>query len=193
MLEFIEGRVDEISPTHMVVSAGGVGYFAHISLYAYEQMKNMKEVKLLVHLQVKEDSHTLFGFLSKTERSIFRNLISVSGVGPAIARMIISSLSEQELISAITNGNVALLKSIKGIGPKAAQRLVLELRDKLGKLHDGSALFVTSNSNQQEAVEALMALGFARMATEKTVARVSKELGPDANTEELIKMSLKVL
>ncbi|MBI1305231.1 MAG: Holliday junction branch migration protein RuvA [Bacteroidetes bacterium] len=194
MIEFVEGDVVEISPTHIVINTNGVGYFLHISLYAYEKMQQQKKLRVLTHLSVKEDSHTLFGFFNHTEREIFRHLINVSGIGPATARVILSSLNQQEIISAILSGNVALLRSIKGIGPKAAQRLILELQDKMGKIEGhSSGEMQVSTGRSQEAIDALLALGFARAATEKVVARCLAEAGGEMTTEELIKKSLRLL
>ena len=194
MIEFLEGKVEEISPTHVVINANGVGYFVHISLNAYEHITGKKQLKLLTYLSIKEDSHTLFGFYNQTERVIFKHLISVSGIGTTTARIILSSLNHNEIIGAILNGNVPLLKSIKGIGPKAAQRMILELKDKMQKL-GGDIPNIASAGNKEinEALEALMALGFARNAAEKVVIKVSKDLGNSATTESLIKNSLKLL
>ncbi len=194
MIEFLEGQVEEISPTHLVIQVNGIGYFVHISLNAYEHLSGKKQLRILIHQSIKEDSHTLFGFYNHTERSIFRHLISVSGIGPSTARMILSSLNQNDIIGAILNGNVPLLKSIKGIGPKAAQRMILELKDKIGKL--GGDITTTANATNtaiNEALEALQALGFARAAAEKALLRTSKDLGGDATTESLIKNSLKLL
>ncbi|MBO6518293.1 MAG: Holliday junction branch migration protein RuvA [Bacteroidia bacterium] len=194
MIEFLEGTVDEMAPTHAVINVNGVGYFAHISLNAYERLNGKKQLRLLTYLSIKEDSHTLYGFYDHTERTIFLHLISVSGIGPTTARMILSSLNHNEIIGAILNGNVALLKSIKGIGPKAAQRMILELKDKMGKIGGGvSASSSPELSNINEALEALQALGFARNAAEKAILKISKELGDSATTENLIKNSLKLL
>ncbi|MCB0733000.1 MAG: Holliday junction branch migration protein RuvA [Flavobacteriales bacterium] len=194
MIEFVEGQVAELSPTHVVVNCNGMGYLMHISLYSYEQFQGKANLRVLTHLSVKEDSHTLFGFANATEREIFRNLIGVSGVGPATARVILSSLNQKELVGAILNGNVALLKSIKGIGPKAAQRLILELQDKMGKLGDDSALLASGGMGKaNEALEALMALGFGRSVAEKAIAKVRSDSDEDSSTEELIKKSLKLL
>jgi Holliday junction DNA helicase RuvA len=194
MIEFLEGQVEEISPTHLVIQVNGIGYFVHISLNAYEHLSGKKQLRILTHQSIKEDSHTLYGFYNHTERSIFRHLISVSGIGPSTARMILSSLNQNDIIGAILNGNVPLLKSIKGIGPKAAQRMILELKDKIGKL-GGDITTTANNSNTaiNEALEALQALGFARTAAEKALLRTSKDLGGDATTESLIKNSLKLL
>jgi Holliday junction DNA helicase RuvA len=194
MFDFIEGTIAEISPTHAVINANGVGYMLHISLYTFEKMRGLKEAKLKAHLVVREDSHTLYGFADDAERQMFRHLIGVSGIGSATARMILSSLSEKELVQAIIQSNVALLKSIKGIGPKAAERMVLELRDKVGKGVMGGLIMPSgSNTAVQEALDALMALGFARSATEKVLMKVSNDSGPQATTEELIKNCLKLL
>ena len=194
MIEFIEGNVTELSPTHVVVEAGGVGYFLHISLLAYEHMRGKPQLRVLTHFSVKEDSHTLYGFYNATEREIFRHLISVSGVGPATARMILSSLNQNEIMNAILNGNVALLRSIKGIGPKAAQRLILELQDKIGKMSDESQLLSPiSGDVSREAVDALLALGFARAVAEKAVTKIRAQNEGTITTEELIKKSLKLL
>lgn len=194
MIEFIEGEVAEISPTHVVIRTGGVGYFIHISLYSYEHMVNHKSLKVITHLSVKEDSHTLYGFYNSDEREVFRQLISVAGIGTATARVIISSLNQKELVSAILSGNVSLLRSIKGIGPKAAQRMILELQDKLAKLGEEQMLHpIQPGDKTREAVDALLALGFARSAAEKAVVKVRTDSGGGQTTEELIKKSLKLL
>lgn len=183
-----------MSPTYVVLDTGGLGYKLHISLSTFEKIKDKKQLSLFTHLSIKEDSHSLFGFADPKERLIFRELISVNGIGTATARMVLSSLSEDEVLHAILNGNIALLKSIKGIGPKAAQRMVLELQDKFKKLDTNISLPPTGiQAHIEDAVEALTALGFARRSVEKVLIRVSKELGDDTDTEELIKKSLKLL
>jgi Holliday junction DNA helicase RuvA len=193
MIEFIEGQVVEISPTHVVLQTHGMGYIIHISLITYEHIRQEKQLRLLTHFAVKEDSQTLYGFFNATEREIFRHLLSVSGIGSATARVILSSLDQNELISAIMNANVPLLKSIKGIGPKAAQRMILELQDKFSKLGTGLPLVGAGLDSSTEAVEALMALGFGRSAAEKAVLQVRKSADGTLSTEELIKKSLKLL
>ncbi|MFT5724254.1 MAG: Holliday junction DNA helicase RuvA [Bacteroidia bacterium] len=194
MIEFLEGNVEELSPTHAVINVNGMGYFVHISLNAYEHLQGKKQLRLLTYLSVKEDSQTLYGFYDALERSIFIHLISVSGIGTTTARMILSSLNHKDIIGAIINGNVPLLKSIKGIGPKAAQRMILELKDKMTKLGgDISTTGISNNTNLNEALEALQALGFSRLAAEKAVLKISKDLGAGATTENLIKNSLKIL
>ena len=194
MIEFVEGSVEVLTPTHAVINVNGMGYFVHISLNAYEHLQGKKQLRLLTYLSVKEDSHTLYGFYDALERTIFLHLISVSGIGTATARMILSSLNHNDLIGAIINGNVPLLKSIKGIGPKAAQRMILELKEKMTKLGGEVSSAGTSTHNQfNEALEALQALGFGRLAAEKAILKISKELGNEATTEKLIKNSLKIL
>lgn len=196
MYDFLEGPIEEISPTHVVVNCQGMGFFVNISLNTYEQIRGMKQARIKIHQVIKEDSHTLFGFAKDDERQTFRHLISITGVGATTARMILSSLTEKEVIQAILSGNVALLTSVKGIGPKAAQRIVLELKDKIGKGisgGNGSLLQGASGGAYQEALDALLALGFNRLQTEKTLLKVSQDLGADAVTETLIKNCLKLL
>jgi holliday junction DNA helicase RuvA len=194
MIEFVEGTVEELTPTHAVINVNGMGYFVHISLNAFEKLRDKKQLRLLTYLAVKEDSHTLYGFYNALERTMFIHLISVSGIGTATARMILSSLNHNDLIGAIINGNVPLLKSIKGIGPKAAQRMILELKDKMTKLGaQVSTLGASTNNQINEALEALQALGFGRLAAEKAIIKISKDLGPNSSTENLIKNSLKIL
>lgn len=194
MYDFLEGKVERINPTETILNVGGVGYQINISLNTYESIKSSDQLKIYVHLVVKEDSHSLYGFASMNERELFLKLISVNGVGTATARMILSALSVDEVISAISNGNVGLLKSVKGIGPKAAQRMIVELQDKLGGIGSDSAYNLSSSSaNIDEATEALVALGFSRPAVQKIILKISKELGNNLATEELIKKSLQLL
>jgi len=194
MYDFIAGKVDRITPTEVVVNAGGVGYVLHISLNTFEKIKADKEVKLYAHLIVREDSHTLYGFATTNERQMYVKLVGVNGVGPSTARMILSSMSVDDVVSAITNSNIAMLKSIKGIGPKAAQRLVVELQDKLGGIGtDGAYSLVGGSTEMEEATEALLALGFAKPAVSKVLVRISKDAGNNPTTEELIKKSLQLL
>ena len=194
MYDFLEGRVDRLSPTELVLQVGGVGYVLHISLHTFERIKAEKELKIYTHLVVREDSHSLYGFANLNERELFLKLISVNGVGTATARMVLSALNVDEVISAITNGNVGMLKSVKGIGPKAAQRLIVELQDKLGGIGSDEAYQLNAGNNQmEEATEALIALGFARAAVQKTLLKISKAEGNNLQTEELIKKSLQLL
>lgn len=194
MYDFIAGKVDRITPTEVVVDCNGVGYLLHISLFTFEILKAQKEVKVYTHLVVREDSHTLYGFASTSERQMYVKLIGVNGVGPSTARMILSSMSVDDVVSAITNSNIAMLKSIKGIGPKAAQRLVVELQDKLGGIGSEDAHTLTGgSSNVDEATEALLALGFSKPAVGKVLMRIVKEADNNPSTEELIKKSLQLL
>ncbi|MBR9860701.1 Holliday junction branch migration protein RuvA [bacterium] len=194
MYDFLQGKVERISPTDLILDVNGVGYAIHISLHTFERVKSERELKLYVNLVVREDSHSLYGFATLEERELFLKLINVNGVGTATARMILSALSVDEVISAITNGNVGVLKSVKGIGPKAAQRLIVELQDKLGGIGSETAYDLNSGgSNMEEAAEALVALGFSRPAVNKTLLKINKDSGNNLSTEEFIKKSLQIL
>ena len=194
MYDFIAGKVDRITPTEVVIDSNGVGFLLHITLNTFEKIKTEKEIKIYAHLIVREDSHTLYGFATTNEREMYVKLVGVNGVGPSTARMILSSLSVDDVISAISNANIAVLKSIKGIGPKAAQRLVVELQDKLGGIGtDAAYQLIGGGQVMEEALEALIALGFAKPAVNKILMRISKESGNNSTTEELIKKSLQLL
>ena len=194
MYDFIAGKVDRITPTEVVIDSNGVGYLLHITLNTFEKIKTEKEIKIYAHLIVREDSHTLYGFATTNEREMYVKLVGVNGVGPSTARMILSSLSVDDVVSAISNANIAVLKSIKGIGPKAAQRLVVELQDKLGGIGtDAAYQLIGGGQVMEEALEALIALGFAKPAVNKILMRISKESGNNLTTEELIKKSLQLL
>ncbi len=194
MYDFIAGKVDRITPTEVVIDCNGLGYLLHISLNTFEVLKDQKQVKVFVHLIVREDSHTLYGFATTNERQLYVKLVGVNGVGPSTARMILSSMRVDDVVSAISNNNIAVLKTIKGIGPKAAQRLVVELQDKLGGIGSDEAYTLSGGGTQMdEAMEALMALGFAKPAIAKILLRISADAGNNASTEELIKKSLQLL
>jgi Holliday junction DNA helicase RuvA len=197
MIAFVEGKVAYMSPTQVVIQAGGIGYEVQVSLYTFQKIKDETQCRLLTHLSIKEDSHTLFGFYSEEERSLFRNLISVNGVGPSTARMILSSLTPGDLNHAIITGDVTLLKAVKGIGPKTAQRLILELQDKVKKSGDAGmeqlGTGAAKNTARQEAVSALVMLGFNRAAVEKVVKKVADESKSEMVVEEIIKIALKSL
>jgi|TARA_B110000503_G_C7167091_1_gene422468 holliday junction DNA helicase RuvA len=194
MYDFIAGKVDRITPTEVVIDCNGLGYLLHISLNTFEVLKDQKQVKVFAHLIVREDSHTLYGFATTNERQMYVKLVGVNGVGPSTARMILSSMRVDDVVAAITNNNIAVLKTIKGIGPKAAQRLVVELQDKLGGIGTDAAYTLSGGSTQMdEAMEALMALGFAKPAIAKILLRISADAGNNATTEELIKKSLQLL
>lgn len=194
MYEYLDGELATIAPTYTVVDIGGVGYFLHISLNTYSHIKDKKKYKLFISFQVREDSHTLYGFAHESERQLFENLISVSGIGPSTGRMILSSLTPEEIQSAIVSGNVNVLKSIKGIGPKTAQRMILELQDKLNKqgivADEESIPYV--GSVREEAMGALILLGFQKSQVEKCLDNILKTR-PDAGVESLIKEALKRL
>ncbi len=194
MYDFIAGKVDRITPTEIIIDCNGVGYLLHISLHTFERLKAEKNVKIFTHLVVREDSHTLYGFAMISEREMYIKLVGVNGVGPSTARMILSSLTVDEVVSAISNANIGVLKSIKGIGPKAAQRLVVELQDKLGGIGSDTAYLLSGGSQaMEEALDALIALGFSKASVSKILMRINKESDNNLTTEELIKKSLQLL
>lgn len=193
MIAHIQGKLVEKTPTEVVIDCGGVGYHVNISLHTYSLLPKTDLIKLFTHLQIKEDSHTLFGFIEKSEREIFRLLISVSGIGASIARTMLSSLEPKQIIEAIGSGDVATVQSIKGIGVKTAQRVILDLKEKVLKLYDlDEVSMVQSNTNRDEALSALEVLGFIRKASEKIVEKIVKE-DPEASVESIIKKALKNL
>lgn len=194
MIHHINGRLVEKAPTHAIIEAGGVGYFINISLLTYSKLKDTEACMLYTHLSVKEDSHTLYGFAEKTEREIFRKLISVNGVGATTARIMLSSLTSDEITAAIISGDVDTLKSIKGIGVKSAQRIIVDLKDKLGKIEglEENILTFNNNTHKDEALSALLALGFTKNVVEKVLIKVLKAQ-PDLDVEGLIKGALKNL
>ena len=167
MITQIKGRLIEKSPTELVVDCNGIGYSVNISLNTYTQIGNDENIKLYTYLLIKEDSHSLYGFFKKSERSLFKLLISVSGVGASTARMMLSSLSPSEIISAIMSENVQVVQSIKGIGLKTAQRIILELKDKVLSLDEVGDESLTLNKQSEEASSALEVLGYSRKQTSK--------------------------
>lgn len=191
MYEFIRGTVADINPASIVVEAGGVGYFINISLITYSKLNGKKEVVIFTHLAVREDAHILFGFAEKSERDLFRNLISVNGVGANTAIMMLSSLSAEEIIAAVSTENITVLKGVKGIGIKTAQRIVIDLKDKLVKLSESTQiLFAPDNTIRNEALSALVMLGFVKKDAEKVVSKIMQEQ-PDVTVESVIKQALK--
>ena len=193
MIAQLQGRLVEKNPTEVVIDCGGVGYQVNISLHTFSLIPNSENIKLYTHLQIKEDAHTLYGFAEKTEREIFRMLISVSGIGAGIARTMLSSIEPKQIINAIASGDVGIIQSIKGIGNKTAQRVILDLKEKVVKLYDIDEVFaVQNNRNRDEALSALEVLGFVRKASEKVVERIVKE-DPEATAETIIKKALKSL
>lgn len=200
MYDFIEGNIESLNPTHVVISNQGLGYIAAISLTTYEKIKGHKNARLFVDLLFKVENQSpvsmnLYAFSDPDERHMFRMLTSVSGVGNNTAMLMLSSLAPDDLASAILNGNVGLLKSIKGIGEKSAQRIVLELRDKLMGGKKSMSLSAASGVSDHfsEALSALTTLGYVKANAEKALMKVSKDLGGTATIEELIKNSLKIL
>jgi len=193
MITHIQGKLVEKSPTQVVIDCGGVGYHINISLHTYSLLPSTDFIKLFTYLQIKEDSHTLFGFNEKSEREIFKMLLSVSGIGASIARTMLSSLEPKQIINAIASGDVLIIQSIKGIGTKTAQRVILDLKDKMLKLYDIDEVSMSqSNTNRDEALSALEVLGFIRKASERIVEKIVKE-NPDSSVEFIIKQALKNL
>jgi holliday junction DNA helicase RuvA len=193
MIAHIQGKLVEKTPTEVIIDCGGVGYHINISLHTYSLLPNSDFIKLFTYLQIKEDSHTLFGFVEKSEREIFKMLLSVSGIGASIARTMLSSLEPKQIIQAIASADVVTIQSIKGIGNKTAQRAILDLKDKVLKLYDLDEVSMSqSNTNREEALSALEVLGYVRKSSEKLVDKILKE-NPEATTENIIKLALKTL
>lgn len=194
MYNYISGKLAEATPSYAVIDNNGIGYMLEISLTTYSQIKDLKEVKLYTHYVVREDAHLLFGFYEEKERTLFRSLINVNGVGVGTARVMLSTFSAAELVGAIVSENVKLVQSIKGIGAKTAQRIVLELHDKLGKDEDTliANIVPQNNKNLEEALSALVMLGFQKSQAEKVLNKISSDK-VGLSVEELIKQALKVL
>lgn len=193
MIHHLKGKLTEKNPTHAIIECGGVGYFVNISLHTFSKLEDVENISLFTHLQVKEDSHTLFGFSEKSEREIFRLLLSVSGIGSSTARTMLSSMSPSQIRDAIASGDVASIQSIKGIGAKTAQRVILDLRDKILKVYDIDEVSVGSNNtNKEEALSALEVLGYARRQAEKVVDKVMIQ-DSSLSVENIIKLALKNL
>ena len=193
MITHIQGRLVEKNPTDVVIDCNGVGYFINISLHTFSDLPTSENVKLFTHLLVREDAHTLYGFSSVAEREIFRLLISVSGVGASIARTMLSSLAPEQVLDAIAQNDIATIQSVKGIGAKTAQRVILDLKDKILKVYGLSSISTSSsNTNKNEALSALETLGFVRKQSEKVVDAIVKE-NPQASVEMIIKQSVKNL
>ncbi|WP_300722287.1 Holliday junction branch migration protein RuvA [uncultured Alistipes sp.] len=194
MYEYISGTIAEVAPTYAVLDAGGVGYYLNISLETFSAIEHAERAKLYVHYVVREDAQLLYGFSTRVERELFRLLIGVSGVGGNTARMILSTYSPRELQNIISTGNAVLLKNVKGLGLKTAQKIIVELTGKLTALgaEADAAAPVADSGNFDEALAALVMLGFARTAAEKVLRGVLRET-PSASVEELVRMSLKRL
>ena len=190
MITQISGRLIEKTPTYVVIECNGIGYMINISLQTFSLI-NDEACKLYTHLSVKEDSHTLYGFFNQNERHLFRNLISVSGVGPSTAQVILSTYSAEEIISFISSADVAAIQHVKGIGAKTAQRIIIDLKDKVAKgLPTSDILFQKDNTIKQESLSALLALGFAKKGAEQKIEKVLKENPDISSVENLVKMAL---
>ena len=193
MITHIQGKLTEKNPTDVVIDCHGIGYRINISMHTYSQIPDDENLRLYTHLQIKEDSHTLFGFSSLAEREIFRLLISVSGIGASTARVMLSSLTPKQVREGIASENVTLIQSVKGIGLKTAQRVIIELKDKVLKVYDIDEVSVLkSNTNKDEALSALEVLGFSKKQAEKVIDKTINNQ-PEANAETLIKEALKNL
>ena len=194
MYAYLEGKFNYKSPAQIYLDVNGVGYEVNISLNTYSAIQNLEKGKLFTHLQVKEDGHTLFGFFEREEKEMFLLLINVSGVGAATARMMLSSLRSEEVRVAILQGNVKLLESVKGIGKKTAERLVLELKDKISKHSSGNDFVLPANNSlQQDALTALTALGISRPQAELSIQKIIRAEPSVSQLEDLIKKALKAI
>ena len=193
MIDYIKGTIITITPTFLIIETTDLGYFINISLTTFSKLEGRNEYKILVHEVIREDSHQLFGFADKEERDIFRLLISVSGVGANTARMMLSSLNPAEIEKAIIGSDVNVLKSVKGIGLKTAQRIIVDLKDKLGKQAGTGEIFAFSdNTKREEALSALVMLGFAKSAVSKVLDKIVRE-EKNLTVEDIIKRALKNL
>lgn len=194
MITYLRGNITQKTPTYIVIEAAGVGYLVHISLHTFSQIEKKEEVKILTHLNIKEDSHSLYGFAEETERSLFRHLISVSGIGPNTAQIMLSSLNPEELRSAIIGEQEQVFRAVKGIGPKMAKRIILDLKDKLVKDSGDLPLTFPSQNNtiREEALSAMVALGFQKIAVQKAINHLLKDQSIQS-VEQLIKLALREL
>ena len=195
MLDYIKGEIVELTPASVVIETGGLGYIAHISLNTYSALNGLKSCKLFIYESIREDAHQLFGFIEKRERELFLHLISVSGIGANTARMVLSSIAAYELEAIIASGNANALKAVKGIGNKTAERIILDLKDKIkvsGSSVSSQILSGASGEAAKEAVAALTMLGFNLLASQKVVVKIEKD-NPAFTVEEIIKYALKVL
>lgn len=193
MITHLKGRLVEKNPTYVVIECAGVGYFVNISLHTFSKISDSENIQLYTHLQIKEDSHTLYGFAENSEREIFRLLLSVSGIGSNIARTMLSSLTPFQIRDAIACGDVPTIQAVKGIGAKTAQRVILDLKDKILKIYDLDEVSQNSNNtNKEEALSALEVLGFVRRQSEKAVDKVLAQ-NPSLSAEDIIKHALKNL
>jgi Holliday junction DNA helicase RuvA len=193
MIDFIEGKIAELTPAHVVVETNGVGYFISISLNTYTQLNSLEKCKMFIHEVIREDTYALYGFFTKVERTIYQLLISVSGIGPNTARMILSSMLPNEVEISILNNDVNAFKNIKGIGLKTAQRIIVDLKDKVGKSDNDDNIFILPNNTiKDESLSALVMLGFNKKNSEKLIDKLIAD-NPKIKVEDLIKEALKTL
>ena len=193
MIAHIQGRLVEKTPTEVIIDCNGVGYHINISLHTFSLLPDSESLKLFTFLQIREDADTLYGFVEKQERELFKLLLSVSGVGASTARTMLSSLAPSQIIQAIASNDVGTMQSMKGIGLKTAQRIILDLKAKVLKVYNlDEVSVIESNTNKDEALSALEVLGFARKAAEKAIDKIIRET-PNASVENLIKQALKNL
>ncbi len=195
MISYIKGAITYKSPTNIIVEAGSIGYHVNISLHTYAKIEKLETVKIFTHLNVKEDSHTLYGFADELERSMFVMLLSVSGIGPNTARILLSSMTPEETRTAIISENVPAFKKVKGVGPKTAKRIILDLKDKIIKDSGENPVMISPQNNtlRDEALSALVALGFTKIHVQKALNKILSEQPDVLTIEELIKLALKQL
>ncbi|MCP3928925.1 MAG: Holliday junction branch migration protein RuvA [Bacteroidetes bacterium] len=202
MITYLKGEITFKNPSYIVVETGGVGYRVNVSLHTYAQIEKLEKVKILTYLHIKEDSHTLYGFAGEPERNLFGHLISVSGIGTNTARVVLSAMTPDEVRAAIIGEDVLAFKNVKGIGPKTAKRIILDLKDKMMKesgdtlptnLSGGQALIPADNTLRKEALSGLVGLGFNKVQVQKALNKVLREHPGIENVEQLIKMALKQL
>ena len=193
MIAFLKGRLVEKTPTDIIIDCNGIGYQVHISLHSYSLIKDSELIQIHTYLQIKEDAHILYGFVEKIERELFKLLISVSGIGGNTARNMLSYVTPKDLMQAIASNDVKTIQAIKGIGIKTAQRVVIDLQEKVQKMYGMEDLSVTvNNTNAEEALSALEVLGFVRKTAEKVVNKITEQQ-PEATAEQIIKLALKTL
>ena len=195
MIAYIKGEITYKSPTYILVETGGIGYHVNISLNTYAQIEKLEKVQILTHLQVKEDSHTLYGFAEEAERSMFVLLISVSGIGTNTARVLLSSMKVDEVRMAILSENVAAFNKVKGIGPKTAKRIILDLKDKVIKESGDTSMSISpvNNTIREEALSALVALQFPKIKVQKVLNKILQQQPNIGSVEDMIKLALKNL
>lgn len=196
MIAYLSGKLVYKDPTYVIIEVGGIGYQVKISLQTYSKIKDEEQIRLLTFLHIKEDAHTLYGFKEEIEKRLFLLLISINGVGPNTGLMILSSLTTEEIENAILSGDAATIQAVKGIGTKTAQRIILELKDKVGKSGSTTStvplgFLKTSNKIREEALQALITLGFPKAMAEKNITLVLKKTNGEISLEDLIKASLK--